>query len=89
MKKRLWAILLSICLVMTLLPNVAMAADNESETPAMSGPCGAAGNETNVTWKLTANADDPSTYTLTIAGTGTMADYDVNSNRAPWYTALS
>ena len=90
MKKRLWAILLSICLVMTLLPNVAMAADNESETPAMSGPCGAASSESNVTWELTQNDEDSSnpTYTLTISGTGAMADYDVGGNRAPWYNSL-
>ena len=90
MKKRLLAILLSICLVMTLLPNVAMAADNESETPAMSGPCGAASSGSSVTWELTQNDEDSSipTYTLTISGTGAMADYDVGSNRAPWYNSL-
>ena len=91
MKKRLWAIFLSICLVMTLLPNVAMAADNESETPAMSGNCGATSSESSVTWKLTRNDEGSSnpTYTLTISGRGAMADYDVSNNRAPWYTALS
>ena len=91
MKKRLWAILLSICLVMTLLPNVAMAADNESETPAMSGPCGAASSGSSVTWELTQNDEGSSnpTYTLTISGTGAMADYNNSNSRAPWYTALS
>ena len=90
MKKRLLAILLSICLVMTLLPNVAMAADNESETPAMGGPCGAASSGSSVTWELTQNDEDSSipTYTLTISGTGAMADYDVGKNRAPWYNSL-
>ena len=75
---------------MTLLPNVAMAADNESETPAMSGPCGAASSESSVTWELTRNDEDSSnpTYTLTISGTGAMADYDVGGNRAPWYNSL-
>ena len=49
-----------------------------------SGTCGAAGNENNVTWKLTANADDPSTYTLTIAGTGAMASWkDSASDSSP------
>ena len=91
MKKRLWAILLSICLVMTLLPNVAMAAGNESETPAMSGPCGAASSRSSVTWELTQNDEGSSnpTYTLTISGTGAMADYNNSNSRAPWYTALS
>lgn len=59
-----------------------------------SGTCGAAGNEDNVTWKLTANADDPSTYTLTISGTGDMAnlvtlrgDLTVDQNNQPWASA--
>ena len=87
MKKRLWAILLSICLVMTLLPNVAMAAGNESETPAMSGDCDAVGSENSVQWALTDDDGDGS-YTLTISGNGDMADYDVGKNRAPWYNSL-
>jgi len=41
---------------------------------AASGTCG-----DNVTWTL----DD--TGTLTISGTGAMADYNMYSNRAPWY----
>lgn len=53
-----------------------------------SGFCGAEGNENNVTWKLTANKEDPSTYTLTISGTGAMADYSCNITRddaaQPW-----
>ena len=76
---------------MTLLPNVAMAAGNESETPAMSGPCGAASSRSSVTWELTQNDEGSSnpTYTLTISGTGAMADYNNSNSRAPWYTALS
>jgi len=38
-----------------------------------SGTCGASGNEGNVTWKITGNA--AAGYTLTISGTGAMADY--------------
>ena len=85
MKKRLWAILLSICLVMTLLPNVAMAADNESVVSAMNGTCGAVGNENKVQWKLAQNNEDSSnpTYTLTISGTGEMPGFDKTSDQ-PW-----
>ncbi len=51
----------------------------------MSGNCGADGN--NVTWALTVNDDDTSnpTYTLTISGTGAMADFTVNSAEPPWF----
>lgn len=57
-----------------------------------SGDCGAADSESNVTWKLTANGDDPTTYTLTISGSGAMKDYDSpqatgNPDIAPWLTA--
>lgn len=50
---------------------------------AMSGTCGAEGNESNVTWALTANSGDPTTYTLTISGSGAMADYG-NATGQPW-----
>ena len=61
---------------------------------AMSGDCGATGND-HVTWKLTQNnsgAANP-TYTLAIDGSGAMADYK-NPNgdvtlAAPWYQTLS
>ena len=45
--------------------------------PVLSGTCGAARQEDNVTWALTQNNDDAAnpTYTLTISGTGEMADY--------------
>ena len=59
-----------------------------------SGTCGAVGNEKNVTWKLTTNKEDPSTYTLTISGTGDMAnlvtlkeDLTVDQNNQPWARA--
>ena len=64
----------------------------ETETPtsqAMSGNCGATKND-HVTWALTQNNDDAQspTYTLTISGTGAMADYTCNITRdnatQPW-----
>lgn len=44
---------------------------------------GAAGDGSGVTWLLTENTDDPSTYTLTIRGSGAMEDYLMSSNQ-PW-----
>ena len=59
-----------------------------------SGTCGAVDNENNVTWKLTANKENPSTYTMTISGTGDMAnlvtldgDQRVTQNNQPWASA--
>lgn len=44
---------------------------------------GAAGDGSGVTWQLTENTDDPSTYTLTISGSGAMEDY-LMSGHQPW-----
>lgn len=44
---------------------------------------GAAGDGSGVTWQLTENTDDPSTYKLTISGSGAMEDYLMSSNQ-PW-----
>ena len=44
---------------------------------------GAAGDGSGVTWQLTENTDDPSTYKLTIRGSGAMEDYLMSSNQ-PW-----
>lgn len=46
---------------------------------------GAAGDESDVTWHLTENTDDPSTYTLTISGSGAMEDFPFGSYQ-PWYS---
>ena len=52
---------------------------------AFGGPCGATGNEENVYWTLAPNGNG---YTLSIAGTGAMADYTCNITRSdatqPW-----
>ena len=89
MKQRILAILLSLTMIFMLVPT-AMAEDAESGTAAMCGNCGAAGSGSSVTWELTRHDEDSSnpTYTLTISGTGAMADYDVGGNRAPWYNSL-
>jgi len=100
MKKRLLSAILSLCMLLTMAPTVAFAAeDDEGNTaPATSGTCGAEGSESSVTWKLTQNnegSENP-TYTLTISGSGAMADFTLptkpdatGANVAPWYTALT
>ena len=70
MKKRILSLLLALVMVLVLVPTVALAED----TPAMSGTCGASGNENNVKWELN-DVDGDGNYTLTISGTGAMADY--------------
>ena len=69
-----------------------LGAGDDEETPAlMSGSCGATTDDT-VTWALT-DDDNDGKYTLTISGTGAMADYDSpastdeNAVIAPWYTS--
>ena len=44
---------------------------------------GATGDGSDVTWQLTENTYDSSTYTLTISGSGAMEDYS-NSLSRPW-----
>ena len=81
MKKRMLSLLLALALAFTLLPAVVLAED----APAMSGTCGASGNEENVTWKLEQNNEDAEnpTYTLTISGIGAMADFGGFQSQ-PW-----
>lgn len=89
MKKRLLSAILSFCMLLTMAPTVAFAAgDDESIVPATSGTCGAGDSEDSVKWALTQNNADSEnpTYTLTISGSGAMADYAVGG--APWHVAL-
>ena len=81
MKKRLISLLVALCMAVTLLPVSAITA--WAEDPPKSGKCGATGDGSGVTWLLTENTDDPSTYTLTISGSGAMEDYS-NSYSRPW-----
>lgn len=52
-----------------------------AENGKISGNCGVSGSESSVTWALTVNNGDASnpTYTLTISGSGAMADYNVDT----------
>ena len=93
MKKRLLSAILSFCMLLTMAPTVAFAADGDDEAApqinsALEGSCGAKDSEGSVTWKLTPNNEDNEnpTYTLTISGNGAMADYAVG--KAPWHVAL-
>ena len=95
MKQRIFAILLSLTMMFTLVPT-AWAEDaegGESVASAMNGTCGETGHESDVQWKLTKNNEDSSnpTYTLTISGSGAMADYSCNITRndatQPWRTS--
>ena len=78
MKKRILSLLLALVMVLVLVPTVALAED----APTMSGTCGASGNENNVKWELT-DVDGDGNYTLTISGTGAMADY-TGWQSQPW-----
>lgn len=61
-----------------LNPNVHLVVESGAK---LTG--GAAGDGSGVTWQLTENTDDPSTYTLTIRGSGAMEDY-LMSGHQPW-----
>ena len=109
MKRRLLSIFLSLTMILSMVPSVWAAdemqqddpAAQETETPAeskMNGDCGATDAD-QVTWKLEQNNTDSEnpTYTLTISGSGAMADYyaqyvqratEFDGDIAPWRRAL-
>lgn len=101
MKRKMFAMLLSLAMLFTLAPT-AFAAEitktTESQLTEMSGNCGAT-KEDNVTWTLKQNneGNGSPTYTLTISGSGAMADYyaqyvqrkdEFTGDIAPWRRAL-
>ena len=60
MKKRVFSAILTLCLLLTMMPTVAFAADDDEvsqSNSALAGNCGAAVRESSVTWKLTENND--------------------------------
>lgn len=63
-----------------LNPNVQLVVE-----PGAKLTGGAAGDGSGVTWQLTENTDDPSTYTLTISGSGAMKNFPFGSDQ-PWYS---
>ena len=70
-KLRLVSALLAVAMMLALLPTAAFAADGELPT---HGPCGKDGS--TVEWKLVGD-------TLTISGSGAMADY-ASARNQPW-----
>ena len=92
MKKRklVLALMLSLMMLVTMIPSFSFAdetggagsgAASGTTIPAMSGDCGATEND-HVTWSF-----DESSGTLTISGTGAMADYvsaSADGNHIPW-----
>ena len=80
MKKRLLSLLVALCMAVTLLPVSAITA--WAEDPPKIGNCGATGDGSDVTWQLTENTYDSSTYTLTIRGSGAMEDYSTSYSRS-------
>ena len=85
MKKRLLSLLVALCMAVTLLPVSAITAWAEDPDPPKSGNCGATGDGSGVTWQLTENTGDSSTYTLTISGSGSMKNFPFGSDQ-PWYS---
>lgn len=63
-----------------LNPNVQLVVESGAK---LTG--GAARDGSGVTWQLTENTDDPSTYKLTISGSGAMEDFPFGSYQ-PWYS---
>ena len=83
MKKRLLSAIVSFCMLLTMAPTVAFAADGDDEAAntisladatETSGTCGAGDSENSVKWALTQNneGNENPTYTLTISGEGEM-----------------
>lgn len=90
MKKRklVLALMLSLMMLVTMIPSFSFAdetggtgssAGSGAKSAATSGTCGATGSDVN--WNF-----DTATGTLTISGTGAMADYTVNGtvDDRPW-----
>ena len=72
MKRRFFAMLLSLAMLFTLAPT-AFAVESGSQSTAMSGNCGADDSGDSVKWALT-DDDRDGFYTLTISGNGAMAN---------------
>jgi len=74
MKRRILSLLMAIAMLLSMVPTTVFAADTGENSEITSGTCGE-----NVTW-----AFDEATGTLTISGTGKMADF-FNLETIPWY----
>ena len=74
-----------ISVLLALVMALSLCATAWADNPVLSGTCGAAGNEANVSWAL-ADEDGDDNYTLTISGTGAMADFSGWQSQ-PWCKA--
>ena len=81
MKKRLLSAILSLCMLLTMAPTVAFAADNEG-TQEHPWDISADGEGNSVTAYLQSN--DNNTYTLNISGSGAMKDFTLSSSDGIW-----
>ena len=87
MKRQILATLLSLCLLVGMLPTVALATgDGTKDSP---WNISAEGDGNNVTAYLEQNnpGSDSATYTLTVSGTGAMDDF--TNGKQPWSQSLS
>ena len=71
-----------ISVLLALVMALSLCATAWADDPVLSGTCGAAGNEANVSWAL-ADEDGDGNYTLTISGTGAMKNYN-GWRSQPW-----
>ena len=73
MKKRLLSAIVSLCLLLTMVPTVAFAAeDDESTVPATSGTCGAEGSVNVISSNTTWDSDIRLDHDLTISTDATL-----------------
>ena len=82
MKKRIASIILTCCMVLSLLPTVAFAGNVLEDK---SGYCGAVGDGTNLSWSYDSSWEN---LRLTISGSGAMKNYGEpysSDDIAPWY----
>lgn len=97
MKKRLLALFMSLCLLVSLLPTSAWAAEDEDGTKEHPWNVSAEGENNHVTAYLEQNDDnnESPTYTLTITGSGAMKDFTFSQpggiwkSSAPWHSKLT
>ncbi len=79
--KRTLCLFLALILAVGICFSAPVTITASAAEAVTSGNCGATGNEENVTWSLVDG-------TLTISGTGAMADYD-NYDDMPWHNNKS
>ena len=87
MKRQILATLLSLCLLVGMLPTVALATGEG--TKGNPWDISAEGDGNNVTAYLERNNSESgsATYTLTVSGTGAMVDF--TNGKQPWSQSLS